>query len=119
MSNTGHRFRYWVELHDLRDGSTRKLELRTIKRIHVPTKKSELQRAPEERLQLEDGASMLEAANLDDLISQLCAKYPDGIYERSLHNERDMVAERAMDGLVRLLARAAVDSHLRKLGQLP
>ncbi len=119
MSKTGHRFRYWVELHDLRDGSTRKMALRAIKRVHIPTKKSELQRPTEERLQLEDEASILEATNLEDLIAQLRAKYPDGTYERSLHKERDIAAERAMDGLVCLLARAAVESHLRKLGHLP
>lgn len=118
MSKTEHRFRYWVELHDLRDGSTRSLALRTIKRIHIPTKKSDSQRPAEERLRLEDGNSFLEASNLDDLIVQIRAKYPDGTYERSLHKERDMAAERAMDSLMRLLARAAVESHLRKLGHL-
>jgi len=119
MSGTKQRFRYWVEIRDLRDGSTRRLVLRAIMRVHIPTKKGELDHPADERLQLEDEASMLEASNLDDLIAQIRAKYPDGTYERSLHKERDMAAESAMDDLTRLLAHAAVENHLRKAGQLP
>jgi hypothetical protein len=114
MSETRHRFRYWVELRHLGDGSTRKLALRPITRVHVPRTKGELQRPTEVLLRLDDETVILEATNLDDVVAQLRMKYPDSAYERSLHRERDLDAERAMDELMRLLARAVVESQLSK-----
>jgi hypothetical protein len=42
--------------------------------------------------------------SLDDLAAQLREKYPDGAYERTLHQERDFQAEErrseAMNGLL-------------------
>jgi len=40
-------------------------------------------------LQVEDGAAVIEAPNIDDLSTQLRLKYPDEAYERFLRCERD------------------------------
>jgi hypothetical protein len=107
------RFRYFVEIRDLSDGSVRSLQLRTVIKLRIPKKKEPL--GPrEEILQIEDGAARIEGKSLDELITQLRAKYPDGLFERTLRRERDFEAERAMDDLMRLIARAAVEKHWRE-----
>jgi hypothetical protein len=111
-------FRYWVEVCELRTGAVRRLPLKTIAKIHIPRKKAEAHKPTEEVLQLEDGTDKLEAKNLDDLAVQLRQRYPDGEYERRLQQERDHEAERrwadGMNGLIRILAEAAVDELLRE-----
>jgi hypothetical protein len=110
-------FRYWVELRDLRSDVTRSLPLTAIAVIHIPRKKSEPQKPDEEVLQLHDDAVIIEAKNLDDLAAQLKAKYPDELYERTLHRERDHDAERrradALSGLMDILVKSVVDEVLR------
>lgn len=110
-------FRYWVELLDLRNGSARDLPLKVIDRIHFP-KRGGAQLPNEQILQLEDGAAILEAKDLDELAAQLREKYPDGSYERKLHSERDLQAEarweHGMNQLVEILARSAYEEMLRE-----
>lgn len=110
-------FRYWVELLDLRNGSARDLLLKVITRIHLP-KRGGAQLPDEQILQLEDGADIMEAKDLDELAAQLREKYPDGSYERRLHSERDIQAEarweRGMNQLIEILARSAVEELLRE-----
>lgn len=105
-------FRYWVELRDLREGSTRNLPLTAIARIHLPTKKNAPQLPSGQLLQLQDGPTTLEAKDLDELAAQLGQRYPDDAFERTLRRERDHEAEQrrkdAMDVLMKLVAKAAV-----------
>jgi len=111
-------FRYWVEVLELKTGSMATLPLTQITKIHIPRKKSDPQRPNDEILQLEDGSVKLEAKTLDDLAAQLRQRYSDGEYERRLHRERDREAEerweRGMNGLMRILAEAAVERILRE-----
>ena len=64
-------------------------------------------------LEVEDGAEVTEARDIDDLAAQLRMKYPDGAFERFLRSERDRDAEvreaEAMEGLIKLLAEAVLD----------
>ena len=111
-------FRYWVELRDLENGSTRNLPLTAIAKIHIPRKRNEAQRPSEEILQLHDNPVIIEATNLDELAAQLRQKYPDEAYERTLHRERDHEAEQrradAMDGLIEILAKSVAEQLLRE-----
>ena len=56
-------FRYWVELRDLRSGTTRNLPLGAIAKIHIPRKRNEAQRPREEILQLHGNSTIIEAKN--------------------------------------------------------
>lgn len=111
-------FRYWVELRDLRNGSTRDLPLKALTQIHLPTKRNETQRPNEEILRLEDGAAILEAKSLDELVTQLREKYPDESYERRLHSERDFQAEarweHGMNQLIKIVTESVVEKLLRE-----
>jgi predicted DNA-binding transcriptional regulator YafY len=110
-------FRYWVELRDLQSGSTRNLPLDAIARIRIPKKRNETPTAREEFLQLKDGPETIEAGSLDELAVRLQQKYPDELYERTLHRERDHEAEErrahAMDQLIDILAQAVAEELLR------
>jgi hypothetical protein len=109
-------FRYWVEVRDLTSGSVNNLPLSAFARIHIPRKRKEAQKPREEILRVQDGSAILEAISLDDLATQLCQKYPDSRYERTLHRERDREAEErraeAINQLIRILAEAAVKDIL-------
>ena len=111
-------FRYWIQLLDLRNGSTRDLPLKVLTRIHLLTKRSAAQLPNEQILQLEDGAAILEAKNLDELAAQLRGKYPDGSYERRLYSERDLQAEarweHGMNQLIDIVAKSAYEELLRE-----
>jgi hypothetical protein len=111
-------FRYWVELRDLENGSTRNLPLTAIAKIHIPRKRNEAQRPSEEILQLHDNSVIIEAKNLDELAAQLRQKYPDEAYERTLHRERDHEAEQrradAMNSLIEILAKSVAEQLLRE-----
>jgi hypothetical protein len=69
-------------------------------------------------LQLKDGSATLEAKTLSELAAQLGAKYPDGEYERTLHQERDRESEerraQAMNQLIKILAEAAMEKILNR-----
>jgi hypothetical protein len=116
LSDNKKIFRYWVEVRDLTNGSARKLPLIAIAKIHIPRSKKETQRPTEEVLQLKDGSATLEAKSIDELAAQLGARYPDGKYERTLHQERDRESEErraeAMNQLIKILAEAAVQKIL-------
>ena len=66
-----------------------------------------------ELLQLQDGEERWEAETFEELRTRLRDKYPDDAFERTLHYVRDHEAEerreRALSGLISLLAKAAVD----------
>lgn len=104
--------RYWVELHDRRDGSVRKLPLRAIRRVDLVTKKGVAQLPDEDVLQLEDGDRLLEVKSLEELRTRLRDRYPNEHFDRFLRQERDVEAERrkaeAMEGLMQLLVEAVV-----------
>lgn len=110
--------RYWVQIRDLRNGSTRDLPLNAVTRIHIATKRNQLHRPTEEILQLKDGSTTLEASSLDDLAPQLRHRYPDDTYERTLHRARDYQAEErradALNQLIKILAEAAVKEGLHE-----
>lgn len=115
-------FRYWVELRDLRDDTTRELPITFIKRISLATKrKADAQELPppELRLQVQDIERTWEASDIDDLARQLREPYPDGTFERTLKRERDLAAEErywsAIEELARILARAAVEREFHKI----
>lgn len=112
-------FRYWVEIRELATGSVRTLPLTAVMKICLARRKKNEPPIPnEEVLQLKDGAETWEAKNLDELRVRLREKYPDVAFERTLHYERDREAEerreRALSGLVDLLAKAAVDELIEE-----
>ena len=84
----------------------------------VRGKKNEPPPPDRELLELTDGEATLEANDLDDLRAQLREKYPDAVFERTLHYERDRDAEerrkKALNGLVQLLAERAVEQALEE-----
>jgi hypothetical protein len=110
-------FRYWVEIRDLGEDSTRKLPLKALTRIHIPTRKGEAQQPNEQILTVEDGLTTHEASSLDQLARQLREAYPDGSFERTLRCERDTAAEErhanAINELARIFAHATVRQFLR------
>jgi hypothetical protein len=112
-------FRCWVEIRELATGSVRTLPLTAVMKICLARgKKNEPPIPNEEVLQLKDGAETWEAKSLDELRARLREEYPDGAFERSLHYERDREAEerreRALSGLVDLLAKAAADELIEE-----
>ena len=111
-------FNYWIELRDISNGSVREIPLEAIRRVHIPTRKQVERQPDQEILRLKDGAILIEAESLDELKRRLRAVYPDARFERTLRCQRDEAAEAnraaAMDELVKLLARAAVDQYLRE-----
>lgn len=107
-------FQYFVDLRDLRDGSTRAVPLRTVVKFHIPTRKNERPGTSEEVLQIQDGATTLKAKTFDDLVTQLRHEYSDGEYERTLRRERDYEAAHAMIDLMALVANAVAKKCLRE-----
>jgi len=85
--------RCWIEVREQASGSVRHLPINQITKIHIPRTKKEAQKPSEEILQLTDGQGTLEAKSIEDLAGQLRARYPDDVYERTLHWERDREAE--------------------------
>jgi hypothetical protein len=81
-------------------------------------KKNEVSKPREEILQLHDDSVIIEAKDIADLAAQLRAKYPDDLYERTLHRQRDHEAEQrradAMNSLMDLLVESVVDKLLRE-----
>lgn len=114
-------YRYWVELRERRKGFVRELPLQALKRIHLP-KKGAPQLPDELVLEVNDGADVVRAQDIDGLAAQLRLKYPDETHERLLHCERDRQAERrkadAMEALIGLLAKAALEDVLREEAEL-
>jgi hypothetical protein len=107
-------FRYWVEVRGLKSGSVRKLPLTAVKMICLKRgKKNEPPLPDKELLRLQDDKETWEVETFDELRSRLREKYPDAAFERTLHYVRDHEAEgrheRALNGLISLLAKKAVD----------
>ncbi len=111
-------YRHWVEPRELRDGSTRDLPLRAVTRIQLPRREGDRQKPDQQVLRLQDNSVVLEGRNIEDIVAQLRQQYPDETHERFLHRERDCKAEQrkagAMNALVEILAKAAVDELLRE-----
>jgi hypothetical protein len=110
-------FRYWVEIRELASGTVRTLPLIRVRKICLVRPKKNAAAPPDEDvLQLQDGTETWEAKNLDELRARLREKYPDAAFERTLHYERDREAEvrreRALNGLMDLLVKAAVDEMI-------
>jgi hypothetical protein len=112
------RYRYWVEIRDLRDGAVRTLPLRVMRLVYLGGKSDDPPRPDEQRLQLQDDSAVIEAKDIDELAVQLRDKYPDETHERRLHWERDLEAEQryadALSSLIELLAKAVADDLLRE-----
>ena len=85
--------RCWVEVREQANGSVRHLPINGVTKIHIPRTKKEAQKPNEDILQLRDGEATLEANSIEDLAAKLRARYPDDVYERTLHWERDREAE--------------------------
>jgi hypothetical protein len=110
-------YRCWVELRDRRDGSVRELPLTALRLIHLPAKKNAPRLPDEQMLRLEDGAEIVEARDLDELIVQLRAKYPDETHERFLRQVRDREAEQRKTAAMKCLQDLLVEVVLRDLMQ--
>jgi hypothetical protein len=110
------RYRYWVEIRDLRDGSVRTLPLHALRLVHLSRKRGEPSQPDEQRLRLQDDSAVIEAQDLDRLATQLRSRYPDETHERRLHWERALDVEQrhavGLQSLVELLAAAAVEEIL-------
>jgi hypothetical protein len=113
-----HRYRYWVEIRDLRDGSVRNLPLTALRLVHLGGKRGEPPQPDEQRLRLQDDATVLEVSDFDEFAATLRSRYPDATHERRLHWERDLEAEQryadALDSLIELVVEAAVNEILRE-----
>jgi hypothetical protein len=76
-------------------------------------KKNEPPLPDREVLRLQDGEETWEAETFEELKIRLREKYPDTAFERTLHYVRDHEAEgrreRALNGLISILAKNAVD----------
>jgi hypothetical protein len=112
-------FRYWIEIRDLASGVVRTLPLTAVMRISLARRKKNEPPIPnEELLQLKDEAEIWEAKTVDELAARLRDKYPDTTFERTLHYERDREAEerreRALNGLIELLAQRVADEMLEE-----
>lgn len=110
-------YQYWVEIREIATGSVRKLPLTAWRVVCLKRGKKNEPRLPDkELLRLEDDGQIVEAEAFDDLRAQLRDKYPDAAFERTLHFVRDYEAEeryeKGLNGLISILAKAAVDELL-------
>ena len=118
QKNSEQLFHYWVEVRSLRDDTIRKLPLTAV--MMVPLASSKINPQPSSRrvLRLQDDSEILEADDFETLRVQLRQRYPDDAFEHTIHWERDLEAEerreRALNGLARLMAEAAVAELVRK-----
>jgi PAS domain-containing protein len=110
------RYRYWVEIRDLRDGSVRNLPLHAQRLVHLSRKRGEPPHPDQQLLRLQDDNTVIEAQGLDALATQLRSRYPDETHERRLHWERDREAEQryanALDALSELVVEACMNDLL-------
>ena len=116
-------FRYWVEIRELATGSVRKLPLTAVRLVCLKRgKKNEPLPPPRELLRLQDDEETWEVETFDELRTRLRTKYPDAAFERTLHVVRDKEAEerreRALNCLISILAKAAVDDLIAEQSRL-
>jgi hypothetical protein len=107
-------FRCWVEIRELATGSVRKLPLTAVRMVCLKMgKKNEPLPPDREVLRLQDDEETWEAENFDELRTRLRDKYPDAVFERTLHYVRDHEAEErresALNQLASIFAKQAVD----------
>jgi hypothetical protein len=97
----------------------RELPIKFFRRISLTAKsEADAQEPPAElRLRAQDVGRTWEASDMEDLARQLREHYTDGVFERSLHRERDLAAEEkywsAMEEFARIVARAAVTQNAK------
>src|SRR5687767_901045 len=60
-------YRYCVELRYLRDGSTRDLPLRAVRKIHLQKRKGDRQEPDRQLLRLQDDSVLLKGRDIDDM----------------------------------------------------
>jgi hypothetical protein len=107
-------FRYWVDIREIANGAVRKLPLTAVRLICLKRgNRNEPPLPDRELLQLQDRAEKWEAEAFEELRMRLRDRYPDAAFERTLHYAHDREAEerreRALNGLISLLAKKAVD----------
>jgi len=111
--------RWWVEVCELASGSVRKLPLTAVRLVCLKRgKKNEPLTPDRELLRLQDDEETWEAESFEELKIRLRDKYPDATFVRTLHSVRDHEAEerheRAMNELVSILAKKAVDDLIEE-----
>jgi hypothetical protein len=116
-------FRYWVEVREIATGTVRKLPLTAWRLVCLKRgKKNEPLLPDREVLKLQDGEERWEAETFEELRTRLREKYPDAAFECTLHYVRDHEAEErretALNGLIYLLAKAAVDDLIAEQSRL-
>jgi hypothetical protein len=117
-------FRYWVEVRDLANGSVRKLPLIAVRLVCLKIgKKNEPLPPHRELLRLQDDEETWEAETFEELKIRLRDKYSDAAFERTLHYLRDHEAEerreRALNELISVLAKRAVDDLIAEESRRP
>ena len=116
QKNSEQLFRYWVEVRSLRDDTIRKLPLTAVMMVPLVSSKVKPQPSSRRVLRLQDDTEILEAEDFENLRVQLRHRYPDDAFERTIHWERDLEAEerreRALNGLAKIFAEAAVEELL-------
>jgi hypothetical protein len=113
-------YRYTVEVTEVQSRASRTIPLEAYQLIRLSRKDGAAGEPPVEIVRFRDGDFLLEARSFEELRDRLRAHYPDEQYERRLHVQRDRDAEerreRALLGLIEILARAAVDEYFRGMG---
>jgi hypothetical protein len=106
-------YRYWVEIRDPRDGSSRTLPLQALQLIHLITERGASPKPDEQILRLQDDSDVIEANDVDELAAKLRSRYPDETDERRLHWERDFEGEQrratAREALIDLFVEVLVN----------
>jgi hypothetical protein len=110
-------YQYTIEITDLQAGSSRRVPLKSFRRVSLKTlKKSEVAEPPVDVLRFEDGDFQIEARDFEELRSRLREQYPDERYERRVHAKRDREAvdrrEQAIEGLAKIYAEVALERLL-------
>lgn len=116
--------RYWVEIRSLESGSVRKLPLTAVRLVCLKRgKKNEPPLPDREELRLQDDEETWEAESFEELKIRLRDKYPDADFVRTLHSVRDHEAEerheRALNELISILAKKAVDDLIAEKSRHP
>lgn len=117
QKNSEQIFQFCVEVRSLQDGTIRRLPLTAVMMVPLVSPKINPQPSSRRVLRIQDDSEILEADDFANLRVQLRQKCPDDAYERTIHWERDIEAEqrreRALNGLARLMAEAAVEDELK------
>jgi hypothetical protein len=109
-------YRCWVQIRHRIDGSARTLPLRAVRLVHIPNRKAATPSPDEQRLELLDDSTVIQARDLEELAAELRRRYPDETHEQRLCWERDREEERrradALKSFIELLAEAVARAVL-------